>query len=131
MARNRRNARRLVADGNTYLWSLSHSHRTLSSGGFEDCCDIVALRLLRSRGCVRILFPGGPGRFEPGGTVPSGTVGTVGGGCLNLHEPGTVRALLDEALAAGWRPEAPRTEDMDGWAFFDTVVARRSAVARD
>jgi hypothetical protein len=45
--------------------------------------------------------------------------------CLNLNEPGTVRAPLDEAAASGWQPEALSTREADGWLYFDTVAARR------
>jgi hypothetical protein len=41
---------------------------------------------------------------------------------LNLHEPGTVRALLDEALARGLFPDAPGTTETDAWPFFDAVA---------
>ncbi|MEV4253983.1 hypothetical protein AB0J52_12560 [Spirillospora sp. NPDC049652] len=40
---------------------------------------------------------------------------------LNLHEPGTVRALLDEAVAGGLWPSAG-TAEVDGWPLFDAVV---------
>ncbi|MGW2936611.1 hypothetical protein ACWDA7_33225 [Streptomyces sp. NPDC001156] len=50
---------------------------------------------------------------------------------MNLHEPGTVRALLDAALKRGWRTEDPVTEEIDGWSIFDEVVQHRSATLPD
>ncbi|MFG3114569.1 hypothetical protein ACGF4C_09240 [Streptomyces sp. NPDC048197] len=58
--------------------------------------------------------------------MASGAVGTTNGPLLNLHEPGTVRAFLDEALTKGWRPDDPLTTEMDGWRLFDTVATRRA-----
>jgi hypothetical protein len=40
---------------------------------------------------------------------------------LNLHEPGSVRALLDEALARDLFPAAG-TVEVDGWPLFDAVA---------
>ncbi|MFD4973352.1 hypothetical protein [Streptomyces sp. NPDC058424] len=40
---------------------------------------------------------------------------------LNLHAPGSVRALLDEALARGLIPAAGSVE-VDGWPLFDAVT---------
>ncbi|MFG2287699.1 hypothetical protein ACGFOU_16770 [Streptomyces sp. NPDC048595] len=128
MARSEKKARRLVVDGRTFLWSLGHSHRVPGNGRYEDCCEILVIRLFKARGRLHVLFREGPGKLVPDGLLPSGAVGTAGGGFLNLHEPGTVRALLDEALAKGWRPDDPPTEELDGWALFDAVAARRGAV---
>ncbi|WP_050993727.1 hypothetical protein [Streptomyces violaceusniger] len=67
------------------------------------------------------------GRCEPALPTASGIVGTTEGQFLNLHEPGAARALLDEALARGWRPDDPTRREMDGWALFASVAARRGA----
>lgn len=45
---------------------------------------------------------------------------------IGLHEPGTVRALLDEAIAGGWDADDPATTQADGWAHFDVVAGRRA-----
>ncbi|ASQ93212.1 hypothetical protein [Streptomyces sp. 11-1-2] len=128
MARNDRKARRLVVGEETFLWSLRHTHRTLDDGRSTDCCEALVLRLFRARGELRIVFRGGPGRTVPGGfPTASGVVGTAEGGFLNLHEPGTARALLDEALARGWRPDDPARCETDGWALFASVATRRGA----
>ncbi|MEU6703067.1 hypothetical protein [Streptomyces wuyuanensis] len=39
---------------------------------------------------------------------------------MNLHEPGSVRKLLDAALAAGVRAPA----EIDGWPLFDALMER-------
>ncbi|KUM91076.1 hypothetical protein AQI88_38485 [Streptomyces cellostaticus] len=39
---------------------------------------------------------------------------------LNLHEPGSVRALLDEALVRGHFP-ATGSVEVDGWPLFHRV----------
>ncbi|MET8014035.1 hypothetical protein ABZU86_32585 [Streptomyces sp. NPDC005271] len=80
-----------------------------------------------------ISFRAAPGRLVPDGFVHSGGVGTTEGGFLNLHEPGTVRAFLDAAMARGWDAKDPsaketkETKEMDGWTLFDKVARRRSA----
>ncbi|TLS45403.1 hypothetical protein FE633_15170 [Streptomyces montanus] len=126
MARSGTKARRLVVDGETFLWSLSHTHRALGDGRYEDCCETLVLRLFKARGRLRIVFRAGHGRLVPDGCLmPSGAVGTALGTTLNLHEPGTARALLDAALAHGWRPDHPASAEMDGWTLFDAVAARR------
>ncbi|OPF83941.1 hypothetical protein VT50_0203715 [Streptomyces antioxidans] len=126
MTRNGTKARRLVVGGDTFLWSLRHTHRTLDDGRHTECCETLVLRLFRARGELRIAFRGGPGRTVPGGfPTASGMVGTAEGGWLNLHEPGTARALLDEARARGWRPDDPTRRELDGWALFAGVEDRR------
>ncbi|MFJ9584666.1 hypothetical protein [Streptomyces acidicola] len=129
MARKNK-ARHLVVDGQTYLWSLSHTHRAPGGGRYEDCCETVLIRLFKARGRLRIAFRAGPDRLVPDGyLMPSGAVGTALDRTLNLHEPGTARALLDEALSRGWCPDSSLTEEIDGWTLFDAVVTRRGAAS--
>ncbi|MCF3106531.1 hypothetical protein IPZ58_33935 [Streptomyces roseoverticillatus] len=126
MAR-KKTARRLVAGGETFLWSLGHTHRALGDGRYEGCCETLVIRLFKTRGRLQVSFAEGPGRLVPDGFLrPSGVVGITGGGTLNLHEPGTVRAVLDEALGRGWSPDGPPAVEMDGWDLFETVAARRA-----
>ncbi|MFF1395679.1 hypothetical protein ACFVZD_17935 [Streptomyces sp. NPDC058287] len=124
MVRNSKKARRLVVDGETFLWSLRHAHQ-VEEGQFFECREILTISLFGAGGRLRIVFREGAGRVVPDGFAPSGSVGVVGGGWLNLHEPGTVRALLDEAVSSGWQPSDPSSEQMDGWALFDVVASRR------
>ncbi|SEG69521.1 hypothetical protein SAMN05216223_108192 [Actinacidiphila yanglinensis] len=107
---------------------MLHRHEARGEGRYEDCRQVVVIRRSGRPGCLRVVFRAAPGRYVPGGaTTASGTVGVVGGAALNLHEPGTARALLDEALARGWRPEGSVAEEADGWALFGAVAARRGA----
>lgn len=86
---------------------------------------MLRLRRLGTHGHLLIVFRGGPGRMIADGYAPSGAVGTGGGAWLNLHEPGTVRAFLDEATARGWDPSAPAARQFDGWELFTAAAARR------
>jgi hypothetical protein len=132
MARREKRARRLVVEGDDFLWSLSHSHRALGNGQYEDCCETLIIRQPKATVRLRIVFRAGTDRLVSDGyLMPSGAVGTDLGRTLNLHEPGTVRALLDAALNRGWRPDDAATEQIDGWSIFDEVVQRRSADSPD
>ena len=125
MVRSGKKARRLVVGSEAFLWSLGHEHR-IEQGRYQDCREVLTVRRLGARGRLLIVFREGPGRLVPDGHVHSGAVGTAEGGWLNLHEPGTVRALLAEATTSGWQPDDPANAQADGWLFFDTVAARRS-----
>lgn len=126
MARKSWKARRLVVGDDTYLWSLRHRHRR-EDGRARDCRETVRLRRSGTRGCLVITFRDGGGGPVPDGFVGSGEAAAVSGGYVNLNEPGSVRALLDEAVAGGWRPDDPRTVELDGWLLFPAVSARRAA----
>ncbi|MFD8543031.1 hypothetical protein [Streptomyces sp. NPDC059649] len=126
MPRSEKTARRLVVDGATFLWSLHHLHDAVGNGAYHGCREVLVIRRFKARGRLHIVFRSGPDRLVPDGYVmPSGAVGTANGPLLNLHEPGTVRAFLDEALTKGWQPDDPPTHEMDGWRPFETVAARR------
>jgi len=129
MVRGGKKARRLVVDGATFMWSLGHSHRALGQGRYEDCCEALDIRLFKARGRLRIVFRAGPERFVADGYLtPSGVVGTEERR-LNLHEPGTARALLDEALARGWQPDNPEAQEIDGWTLYGAAATRRGAAS--
>lgn len=120
MPRKAKKARRLVADGHTYRWTLRHRH---DDGG--SCRQILTLHP-GSGGSLRIVFTEGPDRYVPGGApLGSGDVGYVGGAALNLHEPGVVRALLDAATARGWQPRDRRRVERDGWTLLEAAAALR------
>ncbi|MFG2113200.1 hypothetical protein ACGFRB_11275 [Streptomyces sp. NPDC048718] len=136
MPRSGKKPRRLVADGHVYLWRLAHRHDVPdgSAGRPENCREILTLRPEEESGAgsptaLRVVFAEEPGRYVPGGAyLGSGDVGFVHGDVdLNLHEPGAVRALLDEALARGWRPGCRRVEEIDGWTLLAAAVERRAA----
>lgn len=118
-----------MVDGETFLWSVRHAHQ-VDKGQFFQCREILTIGLHGARGRLRIVFREGAGQVVPDGLVPSGSVGTVRG-WLNLHEPGTVRALLGEAMFSGWQPDDPSIGQMDGWALFDVVASRRALAPPD
>ncbi|WP_327242378.1 hypothetical protein [Streptomyces sp. NBC_01320] len=126
MVRSSRSARRLVVNDETFLWSVDHDH-DVEEGIYRNCREILTIRRYRARGRLLIVFQEGAGRLVPDGFLPSGAVGTAQGRWLNLHKPGTVRALLDEAVSGGWHPDTPSTEQLDGWDLFDAVAGRRGA----
>ncbi|WUW25757.1 hypothetical protein OG521_35360 [Streptomyces sp. NBC_01463] len=130
MARREKKARRLVADGTTFHWKVSHRHRG-EDGRTLDCREVLAVYPAEERGGLEVTFRAGPGRLVPEAYVPSGAVGMGEGGFLNLHEPGTSRALLDEALLRGWCTDAPQVLAVDGWTLFDAVAARRNEAPGD
>ncbi|MFF1593116.1 hypothetical protein ACFVY0_34100 [Streptomyces sp. NPDC058286] len=132
MPRHPKKTRRLVVDGRAYLWTLRHSHRVLDSGRFTDCRETLTLypQPAGTGGPLRVVFAEGPGRYVPGGfPMGSGDVGYVWGGSLNLREPGTVRALLDAALARGWQPGERRAVEADGWPLLEAAAAARAGDA--
>jgi hypothetical protein len=94
---------------------------------YKDCRDLVTIRRSGARGRLVVSFPEGPGRRVSDGCGADGVVGSRESGWLNLHEPGTVRALLDEARAGGWEPDDPAVKAIDGWLLLGPVAARRSA----
>lgn len=77
----------------TFLWSVRHRHSVT-----EPCQEVLTLSRDGTR--IRPLFRGGAGRAVPDGFPPSGRV-ALGDAGLNLHEPGVVRAFVDEAARAG------------------------------
>ncbi|WP_406179976.1 hypothetical protein [Streptomyces sp. NBC_01006] len=124
MPRSSKKPRRLVADGRAYIWTVCHGHHVPENRG---CRKTLTLHTHPSGtgGLLRFVFDEGPGRYVSGFTTGSGEVGAVGVGALNLHEPGTVRFLLDTALARGWDPGERRDVKVDGWTFLDEAVAAR------
>ncbi|MGW9120248.1 hypothetical protein ACWGRV_27160 [Streptomyces sp. NPDC055663] len=107
------------------MWTLRHSHGRDGDGRSTDCRQTLTLspQPAGSGGPLRIVFADGPGRYIPGGApMGSGDVGLTRGESLNLHEPGTVRALLDVALARGWRPGEQRAVEVDGWSLLEAAA---------
>ncbi|MFD9104168.1 hypothetical protein [Streptomyces virginiae] len=129
MPRNPKKARRLVVDGHTYTWSVRHSH-SRPGGGARDCCESLTVHLTGARGHLRIVFREGPGRLVPDGYwMVSGEVSLSTSESLLLHEPGTVRALMEEARARGWRPDGPSGMEIDGWTLFEAALRSRKESA--
>jgi hypothetical protein len=133
VSRDPNKPRRPIADGRTYLWTLRHSHSHSHSHGLADggrsCRETLTLhpQPAGTGGPLRIVFDQGTGRYVPGGApLGSGDVSYVRGASLNLHEPGAVRALLDAALAGGWRPGRTLAVEVDGWPLLRTAAAERA-----
>lgn len=130
MVRSSKKGRRCVVGDQVFLWSVGHEHDRDDAAPlvsrYQDCREIRTLRRCGTQGRLQIVFGRGIGRLVSDGYLPSGAVGTADDAWLNLHEPGTVRALLDEAIARGWKPGVPATTQIDGWELFDVVAERRS-----
>ncbi|WP_433379753.1 hypothetical protein [Dactylosporangium sp. CA-152071] len=110
----------------TYGWSLAHHHRVESVGGgslYRDCTERLAVWQDGARGRLEVVFKTGTGRLVPDGVLHSGGV-VRGEDYLNLHRPGVVRALLDEALDRGWRPADATHVRYDGWGMVSAVAAK-------
>lgn len=128
--------RKLRVGPRTYFWRVRHAHG--ESGA--PCTDLLSLRSDAARSApLFIAFTGGPGRAVGDGMNPNGIVirwmednessipqGAVARAeppaVLNLHRPGVVRALLEEALARGW--DGIARAELDGWTLFDAAHAR-------
>ncbi|SEN53264.1 hypothetical protein SAMN05216267_1006147 [Actinacidiphila rubida] len=126
MTRSSRTPRQLVIGGDTFLWSVRHEHHG-EPGHYEDCCEVLTVRRPGALGRFRVVFASCPGHLVPDGYTPSGTVGTTDGRCLNLHEPGTVRALLDAVTSRGDLIVGDGVTEVDGWTVFPAVAADRPA----
>jgi|SRR5690606_760403 len=135
----REQTRKLRVGPRTYFWRVLHRH----GADGAPCTDLLSLRSDAPRSApLLIAFPGGPGRLVGDGMNPNGVVirwmfedepflsqGVVARAerpeVLNLHRPGVVRALLEEALARGW--DGVARAELDGWALFDGAYARSRA----
>ncbi|MEV7179732.1 hypothetical protein [Kitasatospora sp. NPDC093679] len=130
MTRSERKPRRMVVGEEVFLWSVGHDHASDDGeGDGRRCRNLLTVRRAGVNGRLLLVFAEGPGRMVSDGFLPSGAVTTAGGPVLNLHEPGTARAFLDAALAAGAQLPDRTTCAVDGWAFFDAVADLRTAAA--
>lgn len=112
--RYERRLRRLVVDGTAWLWTVRHRH--------PECREVLSLHREGARATLRLVFRPGPGRYVADGFLHVGAVSSAHGEPLNLHEPGVVRRLLDEATARGLLPVAPGEDrELDGWPLFDAL----------
>lgn len=121
----RRRVRRLTVGQEIYHWSTGHRHRCLADGtGCTDCREVVAVRRAGASGGLQIVFHSRPDGLVGDYLLHLGGVWRPSDDAyLNLNRPGVIRALLDEALARGWKP-ATRVR-LDGWSLFDAVLARQ------
>ncbi|MFE4411052.1 hypothetical protein [Streptomyces sp. NPDC056821] len=115
----------MVVGSTMYGWCFGHRHDRVR--GYPGCSSTVTLWRPGSRARLRLVFRPGPDRniadhyFDEGAVVrlPDREY-------LNLHAPGSVRALLDEALARELFPAAGSVE-VDGWPLFDAVTPQDPA----
>jgi hypothetical protein len=115
--------RRLVLGGATYLWRVSHRHRVVDRPGRDvrGCAEMLTVYLDgHPRAPLRVVFAEGDGvgreYIERSGVVVDYRVEPFA--ATNLHEPGTVRRLVELALARGWDPASERQPHLieDGYS---------------
>ncbi|SDK03879.1 hypothetical protein [Streptomyces indicus] len=117
---SRRRIRRLVVGDTVYAWCFAHRHDRVR--GYSGCRSTVSLWRPGSRARLRLVFRPTEERiiadcfFDRGAAVRM-----PDRACLNLYEPGAVRALLDAHLARARFPEAGEVA-VDAWPLFDAVT---------
>ncbi|MFC7933490.1 hypothetical protein [Streptomyces cinereoruber] len=110
-----------VDDGTVWLWNVRRRHR------HPGCRTVLGLRRADSpRAVLRLVFREEPGRAVAGFTMGRHEVLAVGGGWLNLDEPGVVRRFLDAAVTRGLVPTPNGVREEDGWPLFDALTADAS-----
>ncbi|MFJ9818247.1 hypothetical protein ACIRU3_23865 [Streptomyces sp. NPDC101151] len=117
--RSERRLRRLVVEGTVHRWTVRHRH-TVGA----PCREVLAL--YRDGAATLIVFRNGAGRVAGGGMgySHSGLVADGRGHSVNLHEPGVVRAFVDEVRSRGWA-----AGELDGWELLPSVAVSRAAAA--
>ncbi|MFI6943112.1 hypothetical protein ACIBI4_27935 [Streptomyces sp. NPDC050418] len=116
----RRRIRRLVTDDAVYEWCFAHRHDRVR--GYDGCRSTVTLWRPGSRARLRFVFRPGPDRLIAECSFDQGAaVRMPDRAYLNLYEPGSVRALLDEHLTHEPFPDSGTTE-VDAWPLFDAVT---------
>ncbi|XRQ13827.1 hypothetical protein ACN3XK_23960 [Actinomadura welshii] len=86
---------------------------------------MLTLRQEGAPGRLVIVFRSGPGRLVADGWLHDGAVWRTSDDVyLNLHRPGVVRALLDEALARGHDFATAGTVEIAGWELIDGALQR-------
>ncbi|MFE2267411.1 hypothetical protein [Streptomyces griseosporeus] len=109
----------MAVSGTEYAWCFGHRHDRVR--GYPGCSSTLTLWRAGDRACLRLVFRPASDRAIADGYFDEGAVVRLPDRAyLNLHEPGSVRALLDEALVRGLFPRAGVVE-ADGWPFFDAV----------
>ena len=109
----------MVVGGTVYGWCFGHRHDRV--GGYPGCSSTVTPWRDEGRACLRLVFRPASGRAIADGYFDEGAVLRLPDRArLNLHEPGDVRALLDDALVRGLFP-ATGPAETDGRPLFDAV----------
>ncbi|MGW7381079.1 hypothetical protein [Streptomyces sp. NPDC054794] len=116
---SRRRVRRMVVGGTVYGWCFGHRHDRVR--GYPGCSSTVTLWRAGTRARLRLVFKPASDRAIADGYFDEGAaVRLPDREYLNLHERGSVRALLDEALVRELFP-ATGSVEVDGWPLFDAV----------
>ena len=130
--------RKLVVGTRTLRYRVGHEHQVDHLDGipqYSGCTELLSIWLdRRPNHALELAFVASQGHLVYDGLpwTHSGMVKRIAGEetYLNLHEPGVVRAFVDEALAIGWAPEGAKRR-IDGWSLFERVaLRRREAVAQ-
>ncbi|GLZ13045.1 hypothetical protein Acsp04_32800 [Actinomadura sp. NBRC 104425] len=126
-----RRIRRLLVGADVYRWGAGHAHTRgqddMGRPRLLDCREVLTIGREGSPGRLDIVFRAGPGRLVADGLLHNGAVVRADDDAyLNLHRPGVVRALLDEALHRGHGFDTGRAE-IDGWDLLDGALERLAA----
>ncbi|MGI5326912.1 hypothetical protein [Actinomadura nitritigenes] len=110
----------MMVDGAVYGWCFAHRHDRVR--GYPGCSSTVTLWRRGGSGRLRLVFRPEHDRVIADGYFDEGAaIRLPDRAYLNLYEPGSVRALLEEAVADGVWPDAG-TVEVDGWPLFDAVT---------
>ncbi|MFF7394132.1 hypothetical protein ACFZAE_37535 [Streptomyces scabiei] len=112
--------RRLVVDGTTWHWTV----RQRSGVAYDHCHLKLSLYPDGPRGRrLVLLFSPAQNRAVSNCYFDSGALVRLSDHTyLNLHEPGTVRRLLDAAAPTLALHPDTHTVEVNGWPYFDAVA---------
>lgn len=113
-----RRLRRLVVGNATYYWTVRQRIRPV----YQACSVTLSFYPENTRCRLALVFRSGRGRIISNSGFESGAlIRLPDRAYLNLHEPGTVRSLLD-AAEADLVSSVNVPAHVDGWPYFDMVV---------
>ncbi|WP_215456018.1 hypothetical protein [Streptomyces sp. ATCC 21386] len=112
--------RRLVVDGTTWHWTVRQRSRV----AYDHCHLKLSLYPDGPRGRrLVLLFSPAQNRAVSNCYFDSGALVRLSDHTyLNLHEPGTVRRLLDAAAPTLALHPDTHTVEVNGWRYFDAVA---------
>lgn len=117
--------RRLVVGDTTWHWTIRQRSRV----AYDHCHLKLSLYPDGPRGRrLVLLFSPAENRVVSNCYFDSGAlVRRSDHTYLNLHEPGTVRRLLDAAAPALTLHPTAQTVELDGWPYFDAITEPSAA----